>query len=145
MVAQAVEAEKVWSDPDDAPELTEEWFEQAHLFDGDRLVRRGRPPKHIAKKAVSIRLSEDVLKAFRTTGPGWQTRIDQALRVAIEIAEHWVIQRSGGAEPRDLPVNELVRVVVGPQHPEVPRSVESRKPRTSSSPTERRRKRSRPE
>ena len=32
-----------WIDPDDAPELTKEWFEQADLYHGEKLVRRGRP------------------------------------------------------------------------------------------------------
>lgn len=32
------------------------------------------------KQAVSIRLSPDVLAAFRATGKGWQARIDDILR-----------------------------------------------------------------
>ena len=33
-------------DPDDAPELDQEWFEDAHRYHGDTLVKRGRgrPP-----------------------------------------------------------------------------------------------------
>lgn len=30
----------VWVDPDDAPELTKEWFETAELRIGDVLIRR---------------------------------------------------------------------------------------------------------
>ena len=37
-------------------------------------------PRKPNKQAVSIRLSPDVLAAFRATGKGWQTRIDEALR-----------------------------------------------------------------
>lgn len=44
------------------------------------LPKRGRPPAKAPKKAVNIRLSPDVLDAFRATGPGWQTRVNQALR-----------------------------------------------------------------
>ncbi len=32
------------------------------------------------KAAISIRLSPDVLEALRATGPGWQGRVDDALR-----------------------------------------------------------------
>ena len=30
-------------DPDDAPEITEEWLTGADLYHGDKLLRRGRP------------------------------------------------------------------------------------------------------
>ncbi len=33
----------VWIDADDAPELTDEFFEQADEYVGDKLVRRGAP------------------------------------------------------------------------------------------------------
>jgi uncharacterized protein (DUF4415 family) len=33
-----------------------------------------------AKERVTIRLSRDVLQRFRASGPGWQTRLDTALR-----------------------------------------------------------------
>jgi hypothetical protein len=35
-------ASEPWVDPDDAPELTREWFEQADLYEGGKLIRRGR-------------------------------------------------------------------------------------------------------
>lgn len=76
-----------WIDPDDAPELTEEWFASADLYDGDRLIRRGgRPKKEVPKEAVSIRLDADVLAHYRATGPGWQSRIIDALRKAAGLA-----------------------------------------------------------
>jgi uncharacterized protein (DUF4415 family) len=75
-------SKNTWIDPDDAPELTEEWFETADLYEGERLVRRGRPPKAAAKEAVNIRLGPDVLAYFRGTGRGWQSRINAALRKA---------------------------------------------------------------
>jgi uncharacterized protein (DUF4415 family) len=34
------------------------------------------------KEAVNIRLDPDVLAYFRGTGPGWQSRINAALRKA---------------------------------------------------------------
>jgi uncharacterized protein (DUF4415 family) len=41
----------------------------------------GRPPGS-NKRAVSIRLDKDVLEKFRATGPGWQSRINDALKRA---------------------------------------------------------------
>jgi len=35
-----------------------------------------------AKEAVSLRLDRDVLDHFQEGGPGWQERINDALRVA---------------------------------------------------------------
>ena len=69
-----------WVDPDDAPELDEDFFVHADLYHGETLIRRGRPRKARPKEAVSIRLSPEVVEAFRAEGPGWQTRIDEALK-----------------------------------------------------------------
>ena len=44
---------------------------------------RGRPvgsTKEDAKQAVTVRYSPDVLAAFRATGAGWQTRMNDALK-----------------------------------------------------------------
>lgn len=38
------------------------------------------PQKAPTKDRINIRLSHDVVEHFRATGPGWQTRIDQALQ-----------------------------------------------------------------
>ena len=64
---------------DDAPELTDEWFERADLFHGDKLIRRGRPLGSGTKVLVSLRLDKDTVAAFRATGPGWQVRINETL------------------------------------------------------------------
>jgi uncharacterized protein (DUF4415 family) len=69
-----------WVDPDDAPELTREFFDRAEISHGDRIVRRGRPPLDNPKQAVKLRLDADVLAAYRKTGEGWQTRINADLR-----------------------------------------------------------------
>lgn len=68
-----------WVDPDDAPELTDDFFERADEYQGARLVRRGRPKAETVRERITIRLSPDVLAQFRATGPGWQTRMDAAL------------------------------------------------------------------
>src|SRR4051794_18628320 len=62
------------------PELDADFFEEADQHEGGKLVRRGRPRSPHPKVATSIRLSDDVLTRFRASGPGWQSRIDSALR-----------------------------------------------------------------
>jgi uncharacterized protein (DUF4415 family) len=71
-----------WIDPDEAPELTREWFEAAGLYEGNKLIRPGRPKSEAPKRATSIRLDPDVLAFYRATGPGWQSRINRDLRKA---------------------------------------------------------------
>jgi uncharacterized protein (DUF4415 family) len=73
-----------WVDPDDAPELTDEWFEQADLYVGEKLVRRGRPKSERPKLAVKLRLSPDIVEHFRAGGAGWQTRINETLLKAVK-------------------------------------------------------------
>jgi uncharacterized protein (DUF4415 family) len=75
---------RTWRDPDDAPMLTREFFQTADVYQGEKLVRRGRPPTgERAKEAVKLRISPDVLEYFRSGGPGWQTRINAALERAV--------------------------------------------------------------
>jgi uncharacterized protein (DUF4415 family) len=74
-----------WVDPDDAPEWTQEMFERADVYQGDKLIRRGRPPSANPKQALKLRLDPDVVAHFRATGPGWQTRINDTLRRATEV------------------------------------------------------------
>jgi uncharacterized protein (DUF4415 family) len=70
---------------DDVPEWTAEDFKNAVPFSGlpaslqAKLRRRG-PQKAPPKVSTTIRLSPDVLNAFRAAGDGWQTRIDAALK-----------------------------------------------------------------
>lgn len=40
---------------------------------------RGRPALPVTKVAISIRLDANVIVAFRKTGQGWQTRMNEAL------------------------------------------------------------------
>ncbi|MCY4479678.1 MAG: BrnA antitoxin family protein, partial [Rhodospirillales bacterium] len=45
--------------------------------------RRGRPKSDVTKVRTTLRLDPDVLAAFRSGGPGWQSRINEALRKAM--------------------------------------------------------------
>src|SRR4051794_23201105 len=44
--------------------------------------RRGRPRVPAPKQQITLRLDPDVIEKFRATGPGWQGRINDALRKA---------------------------------------------------------------
>jgi uncharacterized protein (DUF4415 family) len=69
-----------------SPELTAEQIGKAKPFaevfpELAASIRRGRGPnKSATKKLVSLRLSGQVLDAYKAKGPGWQSRIDADLR-----------------------------------------------------------------
>ena len=70
------------SDPDNPP-LTEKFWSNAKPMSDERLARyRGMrgPQRAPTKKPTSIRLDADVVEHFKASGPGWQSRINQALR-----------------------------------------------------------------
>jgi uncharacterized protein (DUF4415 family) len=79
-----------WVDPDDAPEWTDEMFDRAEFRIGDKIIRHatgtltkaGRPRLEKPKMQVTLRLDQDVIAKFRAGGPGWQSRINEALRKA---------------------------------------------------------------
>ena len=78
-------------DDEDTPEWTDDQLDRAELSVGGKvlrpangtLTRAGRPPLgNAAKQQVTLRLDPDVLAKFREGGPGWQGRINAALRAA---------------------------------------------------------------
>jgi uncharacterized protein (DUF4415 family) len=60
-------------------------FDRAEVRHGDKIIRRGRPPLDSPKQAVNLRLDADVLAAYRKTGAGWQTRINDDLQKARKL------------------------------------------------------------
>jgi len=46
----------------------------------EMLRPRGRPPIELPKISTSIRLDADVVKKFKASGKGWQSRINHALK-----------------------------------------------------------------
>lgn len=68
-------------DPDDdAPDLsTPYWVEKF----SKAVVQRGRPRADSPKVQTTLRLDPDVLERFKAEGPGWQSRINAALRRAV--------------------------------------------------------------
>ncbi len=83
MTAKSAVTKNTLVDPDNAPELTDAWFEKADLMQGTKLVRRGRPVGQ-TKASQTVRFDLDVLAAFKATGKGWQTRMNEALREWIK-------------------------------------------------------------
>ncbi len=68
-----------WVDPDDALELDDAFFDAADLYEGKKIVRKGRSKSSAAKVALTVRYSPDVVEFFRNTGEGWQTRMNEVL------------------------------------------------------------------
>ena len=68
---------------EDIPEMPDDFFDRAEVRIGDKLIRRGRPPLDSPKKQVTLRLDQEVVDHFRNSGPGWQSRINAALRAHI--------------------------------------------------------------
>jgi|SaaInl7_135m_RNA_FD_contig_31_811154_length_633_multi_3_in_0_out_0_1 uncharacterized protein (DUF4415 family) len=80
-----------WVDPDEAAELDDHFFENAVPMVADKPVtkdqfkaaiehtKKGRPKSLNPKQPVTIRLSSEVTEYFRSTGKGWQTRINEVL------------------------------------------------------------------
>ncbi|MBS1023497.1 BrnA antitoxin family protein [Gluconobacter cerinus] len=77
-----------WVDPDEIPELDDDFFMRAEIRHGDKVIRRGRPPIENPKKQVTLRLDADLIDAFKAQGAGWQTRINEALRQAVNNNHH---------------------------------------------------------
>jgi uncharacterized protein (DUF4415 family) len=93
MNAKSQNSPQAWVDPDDAPALTEDFFEQGEWKIGEqpvstqvgtaalkRALSRGRPKAERTKQALTVRYDADVVEAFKATGKGWQTRMNAALK-----------------------------------------------------------------
>jgi uncharacterized protein (DUF4415 family) len=91
MDVKSKKSEPPWVDPDDAPELTDEFLEKGIWRIGDKVVsrdeaqieavkRRGRPAGSGTKISTTIRFDAEVLAAFKALGDGWQTRMNDALK-----------------------------------------------------------------
>lgn len=79
-----------WDEVSDNPEMTEEELKELRPFREvfpefaasiDRKL--GRPKAETPKKAISLRLDQEVIDRFKATGDGWQSRMNEALRKAV--------------------------------------------------------------
>jgi uncharacterized protein (DUF4415 family) len=77
---------KPWVDPDDAPEWTDAMIAGAEVHEGNKVIRRGRPPLGDRPKgSVTLRLDADVLETYRALGKGWQAQLNADLRRARKL------------------------------------------------------------
>ncbi|HEX3410328.1 MAG TPA: BrnA antitoxin family protein [Stellaceae bacterium] len=87
-------ARQIAEDPDTAPEWTAEDFDRAEVWNGNKFLghgrdfkggrKVGRPKGSGTKELVSLRLDRAILDHFRAGGPGWQTRLNDALLAGIK-------------------------------------------------------------
>lgn len=86
---------RVLLDDSDAPEMSTKWFKNAKYgldglaeIVGEEFVaplrQRGRPKVTEPKEHVNIRLDAQLVEHFRSTGKGWQTRLNDFLNKSVE-------------------------------------------------------------
>src|SRR4029434_4866457 len=87
-------ARQIAEDPDTAPEWTDQMFDEAEVWEGNRFLGHGRDLENGKRKLgrrtgsgqkeqVTLRLDREVLAHFRAGGPGWQTRVNDRLRALL--------------------------------------------------------------
>lgn len=78
----------VWDskDEDDRPLTREEMQKGVETY----RKKPGRPISATRKEQVSVRYSPEVLSYFRSTGEGWQTRMDAALQLLVKKHPDWL-------------------------------------------------------
>lgn len=79
-----------WDEVSDNPELTDEELAEGRPFREvfpelaksieEQLARTRGKQKSPTKELISLRVDRDILAAYRATGPGWQKRMNDALR-----------------------------------------------------------------
>ena len=88
--AEEAEAQRAIAHDPDAPEWTEaDWTRARPATEVvPHIVERHRRPrgkqKTPTKEKVTVRLDAGIVAYFRATGRGWQTRLNEALRRAID-------------------------------------------------------------
>ena len=87
MTEKKRDTKRSWND-DDIARWDDDVFERAEIAVGGKVVRkatgtltkRGRPPiGDRPKEQVTLRLPAEVIEYFKADGPGWQTRVSEAL------------------------------------------------------------------
>ncbi len=92
MTVKPEKSAAAWVDPDDAPAWTDAMLERAELAECGKVIRpaagtvvrgRGRPRSLNPKTRLTLRLDAEIVQHFRATGPGWQSRINDALKELV--------------------------------------------------------------
>ena len=97
MTVKSKNSRRTSRDSEDAPEITDKWIAEATLYHGKKLVRRGRPAGLARRVRRRYGSRRTYCGFFRATGPGWQTRMDNALKRYVGLAE----ALSPGGEPSE--------------------------------------------
>jgi uncharacterized protein (DUF4415 family) len=78
--------ELIGPDPRMERPLTEKDRARGDVYEGEKLIRRGgRPKSSDPKKLTALRLDSDLLAQLKSSGPGWQTRVNAMLRRAAKL------------------------------------------------------------
>ena len=75
-----------WIDEDDAPELTDAFFEQADEYNNGVLIKRGFVSKEI------VNLDSDIIAIFKATGENWQAKMNDVLREWVKSHPNLITQ-----------------------------------------------------
>lgn len=75
-----------WIDEDDAPELTDAFFEQADEYNNGVLIKRGLSSKEI------VNLDSDIIAIFKATGENWQAKMNEVLREWVKLHPDLITQ-----------------------------------------------------
>ena len=79
---------------DEIPELDDAWFRRARpasevlppellaILPKRKPGQRG-PQRTPVKRKISLRVDAEVLAHYKATGPGWQSRVNEALKKAV--------------------------------------------------------------
>jgi uncharacterized protein (DUF4415 family) len=86
MAKKSAAGSSILDEADDAPELTDAFFEAATLYHGDKIIRRGRPKLAEPKQLVTIRFPAETLARLRAMGPGWQGVVVKAVEKELDSA-----------------------------------------------------------
>lgn len=79
-----------WDEVSDNPPLTDEELASMRPFAevfpelAASIQRTRGAQKAPTKELISLRIDRDTLAAWRATGPGWQGRINEVLRAAVQ-------------------------------------------------------------
>lgn len=79
MSAKRKNSNPISHDLETPPDITDAWVSEANLYHGEKLVRRGRPKLVSPRQLLSLRLPPTVIASWKSTGPGWQTRMAETL------------------------------------------------------------------
>ena len=75
-----------WIDEDDAPELTDAFFEQADEYNNGVLIKRGFSSRE------AVNLDSDIIAIFKATGENWQAKMNDVLREWVKSHPNLITQ-----------------------------------------------------